>query len=302
MNKKGFTLVELLAVFVILGAILLLVIPAVTDVLKQSKETITGTQINKILDSAYDYTLKNINKLEEDTLYITLNELKKEGLIDSDIKDIKTKEEYPNNLVISIKKVDAAYDYNEKYSKKNGNYLYTVELNLMNTEEFKNNKPTIIVDGYEESLFKTIDINESFEEPSYSAVSYKNEDLTEEVVKNIIYKSKNIDSIDTSKAGIYYINYTVVDSEGYSALKVLNVVIVDNQLPSLSIPDNFTISSSVDNYDLMKGVSCTDNSGDCEIKINGEIKFGVKDKYQIEYIASDPSGNTVSDKLIITVE
>ncbi len=304
MNKKGFTLVELLAVLIILAIILAIVFPAVNDIVSESNNTMSNVQINKILDATYDYSLKNINKLPEsgDTIYITLNELKKDGFIDSDIKDIISNDEYPNNLVISIKNVGTNYKYNKEYSKVNGNYLYTVEAKFMNQPEFTDNMPDIILDGYEESLVETIDINSDFVEPSYIATSYEGVDLTDKVIKNIIYKSKNTDKVDTSKAGIYYINYAVVDSKGYSTVVVLSVIITDEELPILTVPENITISASDTEFDLNEGVSCIDNSGQCKIKINGDIKFGTVGKYTIEYVGTDPSGNTVTDRRIITVE
>ena len=61
MNKKGFTLVELLAVIIIISVVITLVFPSVSSIISQSKNTVRDVQINKILDAAYDYTLKNTN-------------------------------------------------------------------------------------------------------------------------------------------------------------------------------------------------------------------------------------------------
>jgi len=60
MNKKGFTLVELLAVIIILAAILVIILPSVSRTLKKSKNTIYDIQINDILKSTYDYSLKKV--------------------------------------------------------------------------------------------------------------------------------------------------------------------------------------------------------------------------------------------------
>ena len=53
MKNKGFTLVELLGVVVILVVIFLLVFPSVNKILFTSKKTVYQTQINKILNAAY---------------------------------------------------------------------------------------------------------------------------------------------------------------------------------------------------------------------------------------------------------
>lgn len=304
MNNKGFTLIELLSVLVVLGVILLLVFPAVNNIIDTSNETVYDVQIKKILNSAYDYTLKNIELLpinEEDTYYVTLNELKKYGFIESDIASSTTKNEFSNDLVISVKKVKAGYQYNKGYSVLQGNYLYTVELEKMNTEEFKVNRPIITITT--PSLIE-VDIGNSYVHPEYSATDINGNDLTEKVIENITYNSKNVSEIDTNKTGIYYINYSVVDINGYSNELIVSVVIGDKEPPILVIPDDVTISSSVTNFDLKEGVSCGDNSGinNCTVKIVGEIKYGVVGKYIIEYIATDPSGNTTTLRRVITIE
>lgn len=304
MKQNGFTLVEMLAVFILLSVIIALIFPAVESVLKKSNTVLEDAQINTILNCTYDYTLKNLNKLPEynKTIYITLNELKKEGFVDSDIKDIKTRENYPDHLVISVKNVGTNYKKKFDNAILNGGYLYKVESDILTNEDYEEKKPVIEIEGYEESKTIQIDINTNFEEPVYKATSYDNKDLTSEVIKNIIYQEKNIESVDISKAGIYYLNYTVVDDKGYSDLVTLNVIITDNLPPTLIIPDNTTISTIVDKYDLYNGASCMDNSDECDITIEGDIKFGIPGKYTIEYTAKDPSGNSVTDRRIITVE
>ena len=104
------------------------------------------------------------------------------------------------------------------------------------------------------------------------------------------------------KAGIYYIDYCVVDDEGYSNCVKVNVVITDLLPPSFNEFENVTISTSVETYNLMNGVSCTDNSGKCNITINGDIKYGVVGKYVIEYKTTDSSGNTTTKERVITIE
>ncbi len=55
MNKKGFTLVELIAVIVILALISLIVFPAVNSMIKNSKEKAYNVQIDEIIDAAKNY-------------------------------------------------------------------------------------------------------------------------------------------------------------------------------------------------------------------------------------------------------
>lgn len=304
MNKKGFTLVELLGVIIIISIIIALVFPEVTKVVQKSKQIVNDIQINKILDATYDFTLKNIGLLPNDgeVKYITLNELKKEHLIDVNIRDSKTNEKFTDDLVISIKNKNYATP-KTKYSKLNGNYLYTAEFEFMNSDTYNTNRPIISFEGHEERpIVVNLNIGDIYSPIKYTAKSIKDIDLTNQVIENIVYNSKSINNIDTSKAGVYYVNYSVVDSNGYSCLETVNIIVSDNEKPSLTIPDNTTISIDISSYDLMDGVSCEDNSGACDIKINGDIIYGVSGKYIIEYIATDPSGNTSILKRIITVQ
>lgn len=305
MKKNGFTLVELLAVLVILAVLMTLIFPTVTDILKKSKETVQNVQVDRILKSTYDYTLKNTSLLPEygNTTYITLNELKKEKFIDSDIKEASTGKLFSEDLVISIKNVGANYDNDVINSKVKGHYLYTVESEFMATDEFNSNRPTIKFSGYDTELVViNMNIGDTYTPLEYTATSISGIDLTDKVVENIIYNSKNIDEVDTSTAGIYYVNYSVVDLNGYSNYVAVNVIVSDNIKPALTVPENVSISTDVSYYDLMDGVSCSDNSGKCKISYSGDIEYGVVGKYIIEYKAFDEGGNTTILKRVITVE
>ena len=126
--------------------------------------------------------------------------------------------------------------------------------------------------------------------------------MTNNVIENIKYKSNVVNKINTYDAGIYYINYSVIDEFGYSTNEIVSLIILDDEKPNLVIPDNVTISRDVNTYDLMDGASCTDNSGKCDIEISGNINFNNVGKYIIEYKAFDPTGNTTILKRVITIE
>jgi len=296
--KKGFTLVELLAVITIITIIFVIVYPIVTDIIMDSENVVNNSTYNDILDAAYDYTLKNMSSLPENNeiKYITLNQLQKEGLIDVNIKDVIENEIFPPHLVISIEDISSSSKTSNELSKIRGNYLYTIE------DIVEKNKPIIEFSGYSNSpIVINVNLGSEYEELIYTATSYLGENITDKVIKNIIIDSHTADFVDTSLAGIYYINYSVVDEDGNSSSSIVNLIITDTQSPKLNVPENETISSSITSYDLMEGVSCTDNSGECEIGVNGQINFGQEGKYIIEYIAKDPSGNTTNVKRVITI-
>ena len=113
--KKGFTLVELLAVLVILAFILLATVPAVSGILSRNKQRLYREQVDLIVKTSKDWALKNSSMLPQQNqdvpYYLSLNELSNDGLIDSDkiyelIKDIKSNQKslldgygyYMNNI------------------------------------------------------------------------------------------------------------------------------------------------------------------------------------------------------------
>ena len=302
--KKGFTLVEMLGVIVIISIVVVITYPSITGLLNDSKKTSHEFQIDTILDATYDYTLENLNLLpdENNTTYITLNELIKYGYIEGELNNPIENGNFSNDLVISIKNTEYKNN-NDKYYKYKGGYEYKVLYEKMKDESYITNKPTINIEGFSiNENSKQIDLNNTYNLPEFTATSkIDSQDISSKVILNIMKDGKNIDKITTNKAGIYKIIYTVVDNHGYSNARTISIIITDILKTTLIIPENITIDTSIHKLDLMGGASCTDNSGTCDIKIKENIKYGEKGKYIVEYIATDPSGNTETDNRVITI-
>ena len=92
MNKKGFTLVELLAVIVLLGLIALIASPAITGIIKKSKESLSNSQKQSIEMSAKNWATDNMDKLPTNgkCINVRLATLQSGGYADLEIKDPKT--------------------------------------------------------------------------------------------------------------------------------------------------------------------------------------------------------------------
>ena len=82
--KKGFTLVEVLAVIVIIGLIFLIAFPTLLNSIKKSQEKIDSNTIELLTSSAKDYANDNIDELE-DSFCVNITKLISEGYIDEDI-------------------------------------------------------------------------------------------------------------------------------------------------------------------------------------------------------------------------
>ena len=72
-NKKGFTLVELLAVIVILGVLLMIAVPAVQNVIKKAKNNATQKQAELFIDAAKKMAI--IDEATSDMVIYKLSDL-----------------------------------------------------------------------------------------------------------------------------------------------------------------------------------------------------------------------------------
>ena len=113
MNKKGFTLVELLTVIIVLAAISLVVIPAVNNSLNNSNQQAYDLQISNIENAAKNWLADHIDQIPEtgDEYVLTLGELQDGNYISKDLENPKTKTIFSRNTKIIIKNVNESYVY-----------------------------------------------------------------------------------------------------------------------------------------------------------------------------------------------
>lgn len=125
-NKKGFTLVELLAVIVILGVLLMIAVPAVQNVIKKTKNNATQKQAELFIDAA-----KKMAIIDEATSDMVIYKL-------SDLDSSVDTNRFPG-MVVAL--------------KENGSYKYYIYLNdSVNKKTIGNNNNDIFEFASEDKI------------------------------------------------------------------------------------------------------------------------------------------------------
>jgi len=115
MNRKGFTLVEIMAVIVIFGLLISIIVPIVSNLLKDSEDTLHDEQIDMVVKASQKYMVEHSELLPEGSDYsaVYIDDLINSGVIDNDkVIDPKTKEELEGCVIVNYNDSFNQYEYN----------------------------------------------------------------------------------------------------------------------------------------------------------------------------------------------
>lgn len=284
---KGFTLVEVLGVIIVIGILALITYPIINNTIKENKESLYNTQLEKIKDAALGWSYTNVNMLPIDeggTITITLLELKKAGLVELDIRNPKTGELLPNDMIITI-------------TYKNNNYEINVdgESGSDITNDFNENAPILVLNG---NYIEYVEINDAYQDKG--ALAYDKNGNS--VLVDVIYQlnGKEVGSIDTSQFNTYTAIYSAT-SNGYTSKIARTIVIRDTTPPNLIVPTKTELTAvQLETFDLLEGVTVSDNSlENINIETRGFDRLPT-DKI-VEYKACDSNNNCTTKRRIIEI-
>lgn len=269
--KKGFTLVELIAVIVLLSLIALFTFPSVNKTIKDRKEALYNVQIDNIKASAVSYIDKNGLLKDNDKVIVTLCQLKQNGFTDEKIKNPINNKYIPDDSKVIVTKDERIFIYGT-----DGNTTCTVN---------------------DTTLFEYVEVGSEYKETIdvslYTVTIYSGDTV--------------VNKIDTSKLGSYFIEYVssnkkinkyvyIVDTTGPSILykdkvngsnEIGKSVITIEANQGIFIPYNVIVS---------------DNSGEViEPIISSNVNLRIPGSYYVTYKASDSSGNTTIKTQVIKV-
>lgn len=216
-NKRGFTLVEIIAVVVILALVGLIVVPAVLNSINNTKETAYNTMVNNIESVTKLYIsenkgeIANINVINSN-IKVSLQQLIDSGLIKAPIQDPMTGEPInPANKKISVCVIG-----------KNEYFVSYVDIPSCEARDFVG--PIITLYGDDPI---TVYLNHTYTDPGAKAEDAKEGDVS----TRITYTS----NVDVSKRGKYAVTYNATDSVGNKAETVVRTVnVIDIEGPIIS--------------------------------------------------------------------
>lgn len=111
MKNKGFTLIEILGVLVLLAVIASITVPLVNSLINSSKENAKETQEKSFIKAAKNYVADNLYSDCKNSCELSLETLQNEGYLDSG--NIKVS---GSNKCYDLKNYKITVTYNNKYS------------------------------------------------------------------------------------------------------------------------------------------------------------------------------------------
>ena len=281
--KKGFTLVELIVVIVLLSLISIFTFPSINKVINERKEKLYNIQIENIKASAESYINKNNLFSTNDKVIVTLCELKQSGFTDENIKDPRTGLLISDNsMVIALKNTNEytfmpgldsttscsvndsiLYEYIEvgsEYILKNDDSKYTITIYLNNEE----------VDSVDTSEINTY------------VIKYVS---SNETINKYVY------IIDTTGPNIEYVNeQTYRDKNGYeeSSKKIGEGTIY------ISASQNST-------FVPFPATAIDKGEGETTLEITSNVNLKIPGIYYITYSSKDSKGNATTKNQTIKV-
>ncbi len=282
MKNKGFSLVELMGIIIILSLISLLVIPTVDRSVKRFKEEAYNSQIRTIEAAAKDWVTDNLGLYEVDdgdTVQIILGQLKMQGYIEPDFSNPNTNAQFPDDMFINITRTNKTFRYE---------VLTQTGVNTTNHER----APIILLNG---NYIERINLNSTYTEKGVSIRNYKNEPLTTHT-RRIFKDGVEVPSLTTNIAGNYTIHYSVTD-EGLTRTIFRQVKVLDLVKPVITLNGNNIFQIALGGTFTDPGATAfdyTDGNLTSSIIVTGTVNTNIEGTYTLTYNVTDSEGNKAS--------
>jgi prepilin-type N-terminal cleavage/methylation domain-containing protein len=293
LKKQAFTLIELMAVVIILGIVTTITVTAINYSIKASKDRLYAEQVKRLEAGVASWATENSSFLPVDSsgvVFFSISRLKDEGIVDTEVvMDPRTSNELDGCMTIKYDNTYQQYEY--QYEDSDCSLVEDAYL------------PVITVTGGDA---QTAEVNGYYEFPTADSVDYSGRSVT--VEGPIIKKDGTIvTNLDLSLVDdVYELIYESIDPKlNLTATKTITLTVVDTVAPVV------TVSSSTINHEagdtftpatvLVSDNSCGETGIDtsvnnCITTLTPSINSGgfspiIPGTYPIYYTATDSSGN-----------
>ena len=305
MNKRAFTLLELLATIIILGLLTTIVIAGILPLLNRGNNEYYNSQEDMIILAARDYFTDYRSRLPKEigeTSSVTLKELIDGKYIDP-IKDRNDNDcDYENSTVVVQKITEKDYQYYVTLICDNDNNYQS---------ETDDKKPNIVFNPNEKVTTGTIEVKMVITDnkgiASYRYVVEKDGS----VIDDSDYQNYTTDpTINLTEKGTYKITGYAIDTGGnirekesgtyeiYEGISCESVEFESDIEPNTWTKDNITVNIKVPSNTYRYEVFLKKDSGEYQLEnnvlvsLNSEINLTSTGNYQIRVILYDSSSNS----------
>ncbi len=279
---KGFTMVEMLGVLVILIITFIIMYPCLTRMIKDTNDGIDAATLSIIEDATATFLTdkNNVYPKDDDYTYcITLSELiDNANLTENQISSLNDPD-----MIVKTTFVDNKPVYS--ITKTCTDVVSDIDFTLIG----------------ENNILLEVGSGGQYVEPGATVLNKAGETVT--YTTTITNSNKEtLAYVDTTKVDIYIVKYSAtIDGEDYSIERIVKVV--DTTAPTITVnPATETIAITNSTYNVLTGVIISDNSGDIPtIKVSTNLSLGQAGTYSITYTVTDSSGNKKTAKRIIKI-
>jgi|GEM_PF-818250 len=281
-KNKGFTLVEMLGVLVLLIIVFMIMFPSLTRMLKNTNSDIDAATLSIIEDATATFLTdqNNLYPRDDDYTYcISLSELiDNANLTEKQIASLDDKE-----MVV-------------KTTFKNNIPVYSITKSCT----------SVVMDAHftligENNMSFEVGVGGQYVEPGATALNKAGESVSyTATITNS--KKETLSYVDTTKIDIYTVKYSAtIDGKSCSIERIVKVI--DTTSPTIVVnPTTETIAITNSTYNVLGGVTASDNSGVIPtIKASTNLSLGQAGTYTVTYTATDSSGNTKTAKRIVKI-
>ena len=211
--KKGFTLVELMAVIIILGIVSVLIIPLIDRMVQSYRHSSYESQIRTIKLASKNYASDKLTiyPLKDGAaIFISLGQLKVEGYLPNSFSNPLTQDEFENNTLVKVMKKEKQFVFD--VIEENNELAFDIA-----------NSPLIRLVG--SHLYRMCH-GARYVEPGIYAEDHLGNVINE---YSVVYYDENQGAININSVldeGFYYGNYTVTHS-GIER-RILRTIIVES--------------------------------------------------------------------------